>query len=146
MKRITCMLIAITATIAAASATDEFTTDASKLPEAARTYIAKNFPSAKIAGIKIDREMTLVEDYKVIFSDGTKAEFLPSGELKEIENKSAGIPTNLLPKAAADYIAKNYSSIKAVKFEIQHYGFEIELANGLELKFSRDGKLLEVDA
>ncbi len=124
---------------------DEFTTDAAKLPDTVRSYVEKSFPTAKIIGIKIDREMAVIEDYKVILSDYTKIEFRPSGELKELENKTVGIPANLLPSVIADYITKNCHSTKPIKFEIKPYGFEVELANGLELKFSRDGKLLEID-
>ncbi len=145
MKKLMSLLAVSIAIMGSASAADEYTTDVSKLPEQARAYMAKNFPQAKVSGIKIDREMLSVEDYKVALSDGTQLKFLPDGTLKELENKFSGINPSLIPAEISSYISKNYANMKIVEFKKKLYGYEAELSNGIELKFTPDGKFLGMD-
>ena len=145
MKKIILTLPALAISLASAWAAEEFTQDVSKLPEGARTFISKNFSDAKIAGIKIEKEFTFVEDYEVLLSDGTKIEFLPDGQMKEIENKAAGIASSAIPKAISDYVSNNYANQKIVKIESKNYGYEVKISSGIELMFDKNGKFLSLD-
>ncbi len=138
-------IIAVCALALGQAVADEYTTDITKLPETIRSFVNNNFPQVKVAGIKIDKELLSVEDYKVALSDGTQLEFLPDGTLKEIENKFSGIDLKLIPQAISEYVSKNYAGAKIVEFKKKLYGYETELSNGIELKFSPDGKFLGMD-
>ncbi len=145
MKNPILILLLTIASTFTAWAADEFTQDASKLPEAARTYISQHFPSAKIAGIKIDKDFIVVEDYEVMLSDGTELDFRPNGELKEVKNKSAGLPNSVVPENVIAYVSSNYAGQKIVCYECKVYGCEIKLSSGLEIKFDKNGKFLGID-
>ena len=48
------------------------------------------------------------------------------------------IKSNFADEQIKDYAAKNYADKKIVKIECNSYGYEIELDNGVEIKFDKD--------
>lgn len=124
---------------------DEITTDISKLPKPAQEFAAKAFPDAKIVGIEIDTSLVKPTEYDATLSDGSKIEFDSKGNWTDIESKFTGVPQTLLTKEIAAYLDANYKGQKVKAISKERYGWEIDLINGLELKFSAAGQLIEVD-
>ena len=48
-------------------------------------------------------------------------------------------------KPIRNYVAKNFPDVKIVKIEKDFVGFDIELSDGVEVKFDRLGNFKSVD-
>ncbi|MBQ1222261.1 MAG: PepSY-like domain-containing protein, partial [Alistipes sp.] len=54
-------------------------------------------------------------------------------------------PATLLPKPIRHTIDERFEGVAVRQIERNRRGYEVELRNGLELKFNHSGKLLEVE-
>lgn len=115
-----------------------------ELPAAAQAFIKEHFSGQTIANVKADKELMETE-YDIVLSAGTELEFDAKGEWKDIDGNNTAIPATVVPKAIADYVAKNYAGQQVVQIEKERSGFDIELSNGTELDFDSNGKFLRVD-
>ena len=117
----------------------------SELPQKAQTYVRTHFSESDIASVWKDTEMLLVEDYTVVFNNGTEIEFFPSGEWKEVKSRGTEIPAKIIPNGIAQYVSQNYSGHPIKKISKKRYGYEVELIGGTDLEFSQNGKFLRID-
>ena len=88
------------------------------LPAAAQTLIGKYFGGKQVSLVKKDKE-GLKTYYDVVMADGTELEF-------------------------DQYVADNYASLTIVQIERENYGYDIELSNGLDIRFDRDYNVTRV--
>ncbi len=51
----------------------------------------------------------------------------------------------LIPPPVAATIQANYPDAMITKIDKERNGFEVDLANGLELKFNKQGAIVEMD-
>lgn len=116
-----------------------------KLPVAAQNFVAKNYPNAKVVSVVKDSEHSGSE-YELLLSDGTKIEFSNNGDWTDI-NAPMGqsIPDKIAPTAIVSYIESNYPSIGINEIAKKSWGYEIELINGLDLRFSATGTFIGID-
>ena len=75
------------------------------------------------------------------YTDRTEVDFRSDGEWESVERKYSALPAAIVPKEIAAFVAKNY--IK--KIERNAYTWEIELSNGLEIKFDKQFNFLGYD-
>ena len=139
------LIMALVVTILTASARDTYSHDVGVLPVAAQTILKNNF-KAKVSHIKIDKTLGKVSEYDVVLTDGTEVSFDSKGNWKEVEvgvNKS--IPSALVPAEIRNYVKQHQKNSPIVGIEKNRSGYEIELANGVEMKFNSDGKFLRYD-
>lgn len=113
------------------------------LPKAARETIARHYPEATISHIEVERSM-VGREWTIYFSDGGYIEFDRNGIWSEAESRR-GVPATLLPKPIRHTIDERFEGVAVRQIERNRRGYEVELRNGLELKFSHSGKLLEVE-
>lgn len=126
-------------------ARDTYSHDASVLPEAARTTISENF-NAQISVVKIDKDFGRVSEYEVILTDGTEISFDRDGIWDNIEvSASKSVPSVFVPTAIAEYVKTNYPELSIVGIDKERGGYEIELSNGIDMKFNKQGKFLRYD-
>lgn len=140
MRRILFALLAIVATFGTMRA-DKYTIDRSQLPDQAREMLEKYFPKAKVGMIKVDRHLLKKTDYDVKLVNGTKIEFNNAGKWTSVDCKNRQVPDGLVMKAIRNYVAKNGNGAFITKIENKLSGYEIELSDGVELKFNKLGKL-----
>lgn len=145
MKRLA-LIIALTLGFAAtASAKDNYYHDASVLPEAAKTTISNNFKS-KVSIVKIDKKLGKVSEYEVILTDGSEISFDSKGNWENVEtNKSSSVPSGFVPKAISEYVKKNQPDTHIVGIDKERSGYDIELSNGVDIKFDKDGRFIRYD-
>ena len=62
-----------------------------------------------------------------------------------MENKQKGVPASFIPKGIADYVKANYATTPVIKVDKERYGYDVELANDLELKFNEQFQLVGMD-
>ena len=124
--------------ISVAARADKYTLDRSQLPQPAQEMIAKYFPKAKIAMIKVDKHLLKKTDYDVKLVNGTKIE-------TSVDCKKKEVPQELVIRSIRNYVKNNGNGAYIVKVENSFKGYEIELSDGVELKFSKLGKLKGID-
>ena len=145
IKKIILMLVAVMGISTAAIAKDTYAHDASVLPKAAQTVLEKNFKS-KVSVVKIDKEFGRVSEYEVIMTDGSEITFDRNGNWENVEVSAQGsVPAAFVPKAISDYVKANQSGQKIIGIEKERHGYDVELSNGVEMKFNKDGKFLRYD-
>lgn len=145
MKKFLLMLGLLVGITAAASAKDTYAHDASVLPEAARTTIANNFKS-KVSIVKIDKDFGRISEYEVTLTDGTEISFDSNGNWENVEtNNAKAVPAGFIPKAISDYVAKNQPDTRIVGIDKERNGYEVELSNGVDIKFNKDGQFIRYD-
>ena len=115
-----------------------------ELPAAAQAFISKYFGDKQVSLVKKDKE-GLRTYYDVMLTDGTKLEFDKKGEWREIESKSNGVTTELVPAEINKKKKKNYPSQRILQIDRSNSIIEIELSNRLELKFNKRFELIGFD-
>ena len=140
IKRLLIALVAVIGMSAAAAARDTYAHDASVLPKAAQTTLSQNF-KAHVSVVKIDKDFGRISDYEVILTDGTEITFDRDGNWENVEVSVNGtIPSAFIPSSIADYVRTNMSGQKIVGIEKERTGYDIELANGVDMKFDKNGQ------
>ena len=146
MKKFLTLITVILLGVGLSMARDKVTTDTSVLPKNALELINKHFGKVGVNHIKVDKNMIgHVDDYDVILNNGAEIEFKADGTLKSVDCGSKSVPDALVIKPIRDYIKKNFKGAAIVSFEIERNSYEIELVNGLDLKFDRSGNFIKVD-
>ncbi len=146
MRLFTKLFAAIAALFASASfvSCKDVIITADKLPATAQTFIKEYFPGSDISYAKKDKELTKTT-YEVVLQDGTEIDFDSKGQWDKIDCKRATVPAKLIPDAIATYVQTNFPGQAIVKIDKELFGYEIELLNDLELKFDKNGRLVNID-
>ena len=79
--------------------------------------------------------------YEVYLESGVKIEFTLSRKWEEITSVS-GIPATALPAGVADAVEQRYPGASVIQIERHWRGYEAKLNNGMEVYFSKDGRLI----
>jgi len=139
------MLVMVLGLSTAMSAGDKYAHDASVLPQAARTTIANNF-KAGVSVVKIDKTLGHINEYEVVLTDGTEISFDNKGNWENVEtSNSKSVPSGFIPDAVRKYVAKNQKGARIVGIERERDGYEVELSNGIDMKFNQAGQFLRYD-
>jgi hypothetical protein len=138
----------MTANMVFAAALNNFDNDRpiefSELPEGARKFVNKHFSGTNVTHVTVDKDFDSTE-YKVFLEGGVKLEFNGSGEWREVENRYAMVPRDIVPSEIASYVASNYPSSTIVEIKRGRNGWELTLSGGLELSFNKKYELVEID-
>lgn len=128
-----------------AVAGDVVTKDISKLPTLARETISKHFPQLNVSYIKIDKDIFQSPTYEATLTDGTEIEFDSRGEWVDVDCKKNEVPDTFIPSTVAKYVRDNFAGQTIVQIERGRKGYQVELSNGLEVKFDTFGGFLKLD-
>ena len=116
-----------------------------QLPQQITAFIQQNFPGQSISFAAKDLEITGWK-YDVVLADGTQIDFDTDKMWDKIQcTMSNPVPTALIPALIATHLRTNFPDAMILKIDKDRNGYEVELANGLELKFNQQGALMEVD-
>lgn len=115
-----------------------------QLPPEVQSFVQQNFPNQAITYAMKDYEL-FGSKYDVMLADGTQIDFKTDKTWDKIESRVSPIPATLIPAPIATYVNATFPSVAIVKIDKERYGYEVELANGLELKFNNQGALTEMD-
>lgn len=144
MKKVLLTLMMVI-TFSSAAFADKYVHDDSVLPPAAKSVLKKNFKS-DVSLVKIDKKLGHISEYEVILTDGSEISFDSKGNWKDVEvaaNKS--VPQGFVLQAIRDYVKKNHAGVNIIGIEKISRDIEISLSNGIDMKFSHDGKFLRYD-
>ncbi len=139
------MIFAVLMGVFTASARNNYSHNASDLPAAAQTILKNNF-KADVSHFKIEKDFGKIKEYDVVLTDGTEVTFDRNGNWKDIEVKqNAEVPSALVPKAISEYVKQNQKKVKITGIEKKRSGYEVELSNGVEMKFNSQGQFIRYD-
>ena len=113
------------------------------LPEAITAFLKQHFPNATVVGVEPDYDHGGLE-YDVYLNDGTKVDFDANNQWDQVESMR-GVPAFFIPNAIASYVRSSYQNMTITKINKEYHGYEIELANGLDLNFDRSGRFMGMD-
>ena len=118
---------------------------ANELPQAAKSFISQFYGDVKIAGVTRDSDNGKVE-YDVIMANGHDLTFNASGEWTDVDAPNGQtIPDGIAPVKISDYVKAQYSGFGINEIAKEHYGYDVELTNGIDLEFNADGDFLRID-
>ncbi len=116
-----------------------------QLPGTITAFIQQNFPNQAITFAQKDLEITGWQ-YDVVLADGTQIEFDTDQMWDKIQCPMTNpVPAVLIPAPIMSYLQGNFPGVMIQKIDKDSFGYEVELANGLELKFNQAGALMEMD-
>ena len=140
MKRVCFILVAAWALVMSVSCfADGRMIPVDQLPEAVKTFVKAHFPESSIIYAELE------SGYEVRLNDGTELDFTRKGEWDKVDCKMKPVPVALVPSVISDYVKSCYPDALIVKFDKERYGCEVELSNGLEMKFNKKGQLISID-
>lgn len=145
MKKNLFLVIAAILCTMSVYARDIISRNVNDLPVAAQNIVKNSFKS-KVSLIKIDKGVMGISEYEVILADGSEITFDKSGNWKDVEMPAGkSVPDYFIPKAIKDYVSKNNKGQKIVGIEKERSSYEVQLNNGIEMKFDRAGNFLRYD-
>lgn len=145
MKKIFVSAVLLFAGITASFAGDrERPITLDKLPAAAQEFLAANFKDLTLA-YAVEDPKFIGSEYEVIYTDRTEVDFESNGEWSSVERKYAAVPAAIVPVQIADYVKKNFAEESIRKIDRDKYTWEVELSNGLEIKFDRNFQVIDID-
>lgn len=142
MKNLKMIIIAFAAlfmTALSANAADKYSIDRNDLPKPAQEFLTKYFPKSKVSLVKTDTHLLRATDFDVKLVNGTKIEFDKKGNWTSVDCKTREVPQALVIKPIRNYVSKNFPKTFIVSIEKKTTYFEVELNDGVELKFDRLG-------
>lgn len=147
MKKFTlAIMMMLSAAGFAASASDHVTRDVSVLPQAALQTLHTDFAGQTVSFIKVDRDLGRISEYDVVLDNGTEVNFTRSGQWKEVDTaRGSSVPQSMVPEAIASYVSRNIPKARIVGLERHRRGYDVELSNGVDMKFDAKGKFLRYD-
>lgn len=145
MKKLVTLMLCLCLCACVAFARTNISRNVADLPSAAQSMLKTHFGKTGVNHIKIDHKTLGGTDYDVILNNGTEIEFDSNGNWKEIDCGQTAVPAKLILPAIQKYVNTNYAGTKIVQIEIERNKYKIELSNGLDLEFSRNGKFLRID-
>lgn len=132
-------------TIGIASCNNETTTsDMESVPGTVQQVVTENF-SAPVVSVTTEDAALGVSEYEIYLNDGTKVSFAGE-EWDEVEMPAGqAVPATFVIAPISEYVTATYPGQNIVKIEKDRKGYEIKLANGVEIDFDVNGNFIKVD-
>ena len=102
------------------------------------------FAGATIVNVETDSEYGGIE-YELTLNDGTEIDFDRNNQWDKVDCHIKAIPAALVPQEIANYVKSNFQALPITKIDKDAYGYEIELSNGMDLKFDTSGRFMGID-
>ena len=111
---------------------------AERLPHAAKAFIQKQFPNAKIEYAERD-----TDGYGCRLDNGIEIEFNLKGVWTKIDGSvRTTLPASVIPHGIYNYVKTKYPKSGITQIEKGRYGYKVELSSKYNLKFTYQGKFI----
>lgn len=150
MKKIlmfaTAIILATTGTFAATCCVhdDDKPITFEELPAKTKEFVGKHFAKEQVSYVTLDNDI-ISKEYTLVFLSGTKLEFDGDGEWTEVDCRYSNVPAALVPDKIKEYVKAQYPQSKITELKREHGNWEAKITGGLELTFSSDYRLIDVD-
>lgn len=142
--KLSLVLLITAATVFTAKADDDKPISFEALPKASKVFIQTYFNGQEISYAKMESEF-FDKSYEVFFVDGKKIEFDKKGAWETVDCRSAAVPAGVVPARLEEFVKKNHAGLFITKIDRDKYDYEIELNNGIEIKFDLKFNLMGYD-
>ena len=115
-----------------------------QLPEPISAFLQQYFPNATVAYVETDPQYGGME-YDVTLTDGTEIDFDRTNQWDKVDCHMNPGPAALVPPAIANYVKTNFQGAVISKLDKERQGYDVELNNGMELRFGPDGQFMGYD-
>ena len=136
-------LVAVALSVSLISCAKEEVIPVSELPAEMKAYISTHFPSNTILQVVKDVD-GLTKTYDVLLSERISLEFNRQKEIIDIDSEIA-LPNSVIPEQIRQYVTANYPSNVITDWELDDRNQQVQLNNGLDLKFNMNGDFLRID-
>ena len=123
---------------------DDKIISASQLPQKAQQFIQQYFAEEEIAIVKSEREVS-GKKYEVTFISGKNIEFKSNGDWIKVDCLFSAVPAELVPEAIANKVKEMYPDAIICVIDKENNYTEVDLNNGLDLKFDKKYNLIAID-
>lgn len=113
------------------------------LPEKVISYVKTHFPEQEIIKAVKDKD-GLSFTYEIKLSGKIELEFTAKGDIKNIDGQNK-LPDSVIPEKILNYVKTNYPDNYITGWSIEKRIQEIELDNGIELKFNKKDDFIKID-
>ncbi|MBE6276498.1 MAG: hypothetical protein E7096_09210 [Bacteroides sp.] len=145
MKKFVLLLVTLVSFSFTSMADDDKPIRVSEMPRQAQKFIETHFKGQTVALAKMETDF-MSKSYDVIFTNGDKLEFDKKGHWTKVDCEHSQVPTAVLPVAIQKYIGQHYGRSKVKQIELtDRKGYEVELSNGVELKFNKKFQVIDID-
>ena len=140
MKQMKYLFVAMICLMLSVSCASDKVIPVEQLPAVVSTFVQSNFPGKKIIYAEKDGR-----SFECRLDEGTKVEFTKLGEWQKVDCRLNAVPEGIVPEAIKTYVKSNFPNAFITQIEKDRRGYDVELSNKLDLKFSLDGMLLKMD-
>lgn len=116
----------------------------SELPTQSQVFLQKYFNVSDISYIERERDGGHYE-YSVHLKNTTEIDFDEQGNLRSIDCKILPIPEGIVSKVVDVFVKLHYPSQFIVEYSIGYRYLQVELSNGVDLIFDREGHFIRID-
>ncbi|MBO5902704.1 MAG: PepSY-like domain-containing protein [Tidjanibacter sp.] len=110
-----------------------------QLPAQARATIETNYPGVKVSYAIYDNDI-FERHYEVVLTNGVKIDFSRNGKWRSIDCERQAIPEGLIPAGVIEFVKAHHPNNFVVDMDRRDGIFmDVQLNNGLDLKFSKSG-------
>lgn len=115
-----------------------------ELPKSAQSFVSTYYTVQQISIIVVDKEF-MSTSYKVKLIDGVEIEFDNKGNWTEVDAEKKAVPNQIVNPKIMDYVKKSFPNNEIVQVSRERNKIEVELTNGLDLVFNKNGKFIRID-
>lgn len=115
-----------------------------ELPAKAQAFIQTHFPDEQVSLAKRERDLFETR-YEVLLVNSVKLEFLGNGEWEEVDCRYQAVPDAIVPPQILNSVRERYPDVKITEINRDRRDYELKLANGLELVYDLQYRLVDID-
>ncbi len=118
------------------------------LPSIANTFLNEHFKEIRVVSVVKEKEGISGLEYNVVLENGIDITFDDKGQWKDVEARIDTNPlttTSFILTPIVNYVGTEYPSATINGIEKEKNGFDVELTNGIDLKFNAEGVFQRVD-
>ena len=115
-----------------------------QLPAKARATLERYYPGVTISYAIYDNDL-FEQHYEVVLTNGVKFDFRKNGEWRSIDCEREAVPAGLIPAEVNQFVKVNHPDNFVVDISRDDLEIEVQLNNGLDMKFTPSGRFKYYD-
>lgn len=140
------ILLFFTITFVSVSCEKEKIVGLDDLPATGATFLKEHFNNVAILSVTKEKEGLSGTEYKALLDNRTEVTFDKNGNWKEVDAAdNIAIRTTFILPAIVNYVNTNYPNADFNSIERENGNFDVELTNGLDLVFNKQGDFVRID-